>query len=232
MVTTMKIKFPSVCLFVMLMLMPLRGLSASLFLTDKQFANRGDGLLIAKITSVQVVSSNQYSESGTVQLNVTSVLLGTLNVSTLTFPYQRSLVYLDDTSNWDLIKPLYVSLQKFGVGRSILIYFETAGDGSIQLAPASNAVQEAADGVLLGTIKAIKWRDRGWDHAGWHVQLSVTETIFGWTSETEIDLPCAGPIDAHLEGQNVVVAFDKSGIRQITRATSAFLTDLQQADMN
>jgi hypothetical protein len=62
------------------------------------------------------------------------------------------------------------------------------------------------------------------------LQLKVNEVIFGWVSEAEIDLPCSGPLDHHLEGREVIVVFEKSGIRSVKPATPDFLAQLQQAD--
>ena len=162
----------------------MNGLAASFYFTNAQFTSRGIGAFIGQITSVQVQSTDQSSESGTVQLTVTTVVAGTLTASTITLSYTRVLSPSDDESNWDLIAPKYVSLGKVGVGRSVLVHF-TQSNGTYYLASAGNSVQDASDGLLIAKVLKID-DDHGWahgfdkDHSCRQVQLQVIEVVYGW----------------------------------------------------
>lgn len=167
------------------LLVPLQAQGASSYLTDTQFMNRGIGAFVGEITDVQVLSGDETSETGTVTLKIISVISGTISTPTITLPYTRVLQPTDDAANWDNLKPFYVSLSKVGVGRSVLIYF-TVDNGTYSLAAASNSVQDASTGLLLGKI--IKDDHRQHDNNGEHdkdhgcreVQVQVTEVIYGW----------------------------------------------------
>jgi hypothetical protein len=233
----MTTKFWRSCFCALVLLWPAMSFPASFVLTNKQFTNRGDGAFIGQITGVQVLSSNKFSESGTVQLQITNVISGKIAGPNVVFSYQRALVPAVESSNWDLIKPLNVSLQQFGVGRTLLIYFETQSDGSILIAAAGNSVQDATDGLLLAKIESVNRHEPDKRDSHQQVRAEVVEVIFGWVNGTEISLPWdAQPgFNAHgqdLQGKEVVIVFDKSRIRGITPATSDFLAQLRQADMD
>jgi hypothetical protein len=167
-----------ICILGVLSLLPLTASSASVDLTNAQFVHRGVGAFIGEITGVQVRSSDQYSESGTVQLKIVSIITGTISRPTITLSYTRALQATDDATNWDNIAPLYVSLGKVGIGRSVLIYF-TEDNGSYLLAPAGNSVQDATTGFLLGKITKGDQQQSDKDHDCQQVQVEIIEVIYG-----------------------------------------------------
>jgi hypothetical protein len=61
------------------LLLPIRAWSAFFFLTDTQFKNRGFGALIGNITEVNVQSTYESTESGTIQLRILQVVAGTIS---------------------------------------------------------------------------------------------------------------------------------------------------------
>jgi hypothetical protein len=229
------------------LLLPHIALSANVFLTNTQFVNRGAGAFVGEITNVQVLSSDAFSESGTVQLHVTSVIAGTVSAETLAFAYQRALSPTDDASNWDLLAPTYVSLQKIAVGRSILIHFTESG-GTYSLASAGNAVQDAGNGVLLGKIVSTSKgnSDRG------TVDIEIMELVYGWVNGAQVSLPCskvsvgsghdrsgsstpevvrhANGCDINLGNAPAFFSYDSIGINGVEAATSELLQQLKQAD--
>lgn len=230
----MKFKILFLSVSVLFLLLPVSAFSASFFLTNKQFSNRGDGVFVGEITNVQVSSSDQFSESGSVQVRVVNVISGTISVTSLTFSYQRALAPTDDPSNWDLIQPTYVSLAQFGVGRSILVHFTAGSNGSILVASGSNSVQDARDGLILGKIKSIDSKDSQANRLHRQIEVEIVEVVFGWVDGSEVNLRWhAWPNEfVLLTGDEVFIKFDKSGIREVTKATPKLLAQLQEADTN
>jgi hypothetical protein len=242
------IRFTVVLLVVLL---PQAAFPAYNSFTNKAFINSGAGAFIGEIQDVQVLSSGTYSESGTVQLSVTQVVTGSISVSSITFPYQRTLAPADEESNWDLVEPLYVSLKSVALGKKLLIFFTTSSDGTYSLFPASNAVQDVTHGLFLGKIT--EQRDEAFpddrDHR--EIQIEVTEVIFGWLDGTTVKLQykhdhaCSTlankkrSIDKNFEEfemsgwsreKTVLVAFDETGICGIQKPSKQLLQIINELD--
>jgi len=219
--------------------------------TNKAFINSGAGAFIGEIENVQILSSSTYSESGTVQLSVTQVVAGSISVSSITFPYQRTLAPADEESNWDLVEPLYVSLKSVALGKKLLIYFTANDAGTYNLFPASNAVQDVTHGLFLGTIKEQHYDAFHGDRDHHEIQIEVTEVIFGWLDGTTVKLPyehdhaCSAStnkkqsIGRNFEGfemsgwdreKTVLVAFDESGICGIQEPSMQLLQTITKLD--
>ena len=139
--------------------------------------------------SVQIASSTQYYESGTVQLQVTQVIAGTVIEPTISFGFQRTLVASDFPSNWDLVAPLGASLES-AVGDELLV-FVTESNGTYSIYPANNSVQAITRGLLVGKIVSLHRHD---ENSFWNpgsaidVEIQVSETIYGWVGGTDVTL--------------------------------------------
>jgi hypothetical protein len=163
--------------------------SQNVWLTDKQFQNRGVGEFTGTITSVQISSSTQSFESGTVQLQVNQVIAGTVTTPKVTFAFQRTLMPTDFLSNWDLVAPFGASLET-AVGDELLL-FVTESSGVYSIYPASNSVQAINQGLLVGKILSVHSHDgdsgRNRDDAI-DVEIQVSETVYGWVNGTTVTL--------------------------------------------
>lgn len=224
--------------------------SASFFWTDKAFLNSGAEAFIGEVTDVQVLSSGQDSESGTVQLQVTQVIAGNITVPSVAFSYQRTLSAADEESDWDLVEPKYVSLKTAALGKKFLIFF-TEKNGGYFLASASNSVQDATRGLLIGEIN-----NQGSSAVSQHadhreVQVKIIENIYGWISGSVATLPfdnyhaCTQSTDVNRQtasnmGQSppipdlldkkLIIVYDKGGICAIRIADEKSFEEIQDLD--
>jgi hypothetical protein len=254
----MTLKVRTFFISLLVLLLPVETLASSFNLTNAQFTNRGVGAFIGQVTDVQVTSSTQYSESGTVELTVTTVIAGTVDALNVTLPFTRALAPTDDEANWDLIQPAHVSFQNIGVGRSLLVHF-TQSNGAYFLAPAGNSVQDATEGLLIGKVLKIDDRHKGdndfdkddKDDSCREVQVQIIEVVYGWLDGSTTVSLCArsrhdrsdafgGDLlafdhdnsgsDHDLVGREVFIAFDKNRISNIEVASTALLQQFAQAD--
>jgi hypothetical protein len=242
------IRFTVVLLVVLL---PQAAFPAYNSFTNKAFINSGAGAFIGEIENVQVLSSSTYSESGTVQLSVTQVVAGSISVSSITFPYQRTLAPADEESNWDLVEPLYVSLKNIALGKKLLIHFTANDAGAYDLFPASNSVQDVTHGLFLGRVNEQHDEAFRGDRDYHKIQIEVTEVIFGWLDGTTVKLPykqdhvCSAStnkkqsIGRNFEGfempgpdhdKTVLVAFDESGICGIQEPSMQLIQVINKLD--
>lgn len=220
--------------------------AASFTLTDKAFFNSGADAFIGQVVDVQVMSTTQTFETGTVLLNVAKVVAGNITTQSITLPYQRALVPSDEESNWDLVEPAYVSLKTAALGKDFLI-FVSENNGTYLLSPASNAVQDASRGLLLGRIEEL--HDDSTHHTG-EVRFEIDEMIFGWIDGTDVTMqidkehpckqnndsnramPLVGGFDdrSNYQDKEVIVALNNRGVCGIEIASNRFLELLTAAD--
>jgi hypothetical protein len=208
-------------------------------LTDKQFANRSADEIIGIISTVQISSSNQYGEQGTVQIEVEHVLTGTITVPTLSFQYAREFMPLSEPTTWDLIAPSGKSLRD-AIGERVLLFLVDT-NGSFSLYPASNSVQAISDGTLVGTLKIDKKNGKNGHADNWKMALTIdiSETVYGWVKGGSITLPVdISRLSQSInddwcdrnDGQLVLVDFSNWAIDSITIAGTTILDDLQKVD--
>ena len=163
---------------------------ANVWLTDKQFQSRGAAEFTGTILNVQISSSTPNTESGTVELSVDQVVMGTIAAPTITFSFERSLVLTDYLSNWDLVTPLGKSLTT-AIGDKLVV-FVTESSGVYSIYPANNSVQAISGGLLVGKIVAVHHKDDdAFDQKrddGGELEIQVSETVYGWVNGTTVTL--------------------------------------------
>lgn len=208
-------------------------------LTNKQFANRDSGEIIGIISSVQITSSTQYGEQGTVILKVEQVIAGTNAPTTIPLQYTREFAPIYEPTAWDLLFPSKRSLKE-AIGARVLAFVINTG-GMFSLYPANNSVQAISAGTVLGTLKIMRSRIGIPFIYDWNAGLTinVSETIYGWAQNNSITLP----IDLHSLGQLindewcekhqdelVLVDFENGTITNIEIVDSTILDQLKTID--
>lgn len=185
----------------LLFIMSQSAFCVNLWLTEKQFQHRGAIEATGQIQNVVVMSKTGSSESGTVEIRITLVINGTLEVPTITMPFTKTLVAYDSASNWDLIGAVDTGLEMIE-GKDLLMFL-TQTDGAYSLYPAGNAVQDLKNGLLLGRITSVNKEGKPAKRRNEKVNLEihVDETIFGWVDGSMIILPLSRNIRTGDDGR-------------------------------